>query len=232
MSNYFRRWYILFLLQSLSTRLTRGLIAEYAETRCTRGRASRRGGEGNTNTLTWKSKHLCASFADASWTSGAHRCVPLRNARELCSRCAALFTRWLAARSYVFEHSVYYVSHGIHRSKVYRRVHTHLISTNRELSERNVSRRTRLSRQLLSPTGIKPPFILPSVGRKEESSMIEEDRRKTVNRISTYSTLNIPFATPLSSYTIVIDNRRNTGSIKYRNLQFEKRHPHTGIARK
>lgn len=202
MSNYFRRWYILFLLQSLSTRLTRGLIAEYAETRCTRGRASRRGGgEGNTNTLTWKSKHLCASFADASWTSGAHRCVPLRNARELCSRCAALFTRWLAARSYVFEHSVYYVSHGIHRSKVYRRVHTHLISTNRELSERNVSRRTRLSRQLLSPTGIKPPFILPSVGRKEESSMIEEDRRKTVNRISTYSTLNIPFATPLSSYT-------------------------------
>lgn len=124
MSNYFRRWYILFLLQSLSTRLTRGLIAEYAETRCTRGRASRRGGEGNTNTLTWKSKHLCASFADASWTSGAHRCVPLRNARELCSRCAALFTRWLAARSYVFEHSVYYVSHGIHRSKVYRRVHT------------------------------------------------------------------------------------------------------------
>lgn len=31
MSNYFRRWYILFLLQSLSTRLTRGLIAEYAE---------------------------------------------------------------------------------------------------------------------------------------------------------------------------------------------------------
>lgn len=200
MSNYFRRWYILFLLQSLSTRLTRGLIAEYAETRCTRGRASRRGGEGNTNTLTWKSKHLCASFADASWTSGAHRCVPLRNARELCSRCAALFTRWLAARSYVFEHSVYSVSHGIHRSKVYRRVHTHLISTNRELSERNVSRRTRLSRQLLSPTGIKPPFILPSVERKEESS-IEEDRRKTVNRISTYSTLNIPFATPLSSYT-------------------------------
>lgn len=231
MSNYFRRWYILFLLQSLSTRLTRGLIAEYAETRCTRGRASRRGGEGNTNTLTWKSKHLCASFADASWTSGAHRCVPLRNARELCSRCAALFTRWLAARSYVFEHSVYSVSHGIHRSKVYRRVHTHLISTNRELSERNVSRRTRLSRQLLSPTGIKPPFILPSVERKEESS-IEEDRRKTVNRISTYSTLNIPFATPLSSYTIVIDNRRNTGSIKYRNLQFEKRHPHTGVARK
>lgn len=198
MSNYFRRWYILFLLQSLSTRLTRGLIAEYAETRCTRGRASRRGGgEGNTNTLTWKSKHLCASFADASWTSGAHRCVPLRNARELCSRCAALFTRWLAARSYVFEHSVYYVSHGIHRSKVYRRVHTHLISTNRELSERNVSRRTRLSRQLLSPTGIKPPFILPSVGRKEESSMIEEDRRKTVNRIShfyaKYPICNPPF---------------------------------------
>lgn len=182
------------IVHAFNPRFNRGIRGNAMHARAC---ISKRRGGGDTNTLTWKSKHLCASFADASWTSGAHRCVPLRNARELCSRCAALFTRWLAARSYVFEHSVYYVSHGIHRSKVYRRVHTHLISTNRELSERNVSRRTRLSRQLLSPTGIKPPFILPSVGRKEESSMIEEDRRKTVNRIShfhaKYPICNPPF---------------------------------------
>lgn len=141
--------------------LTHGLIAEYAETRCTRECASRRAG---TNTLTWKSKHLCASFADASSPASAHRCVPLRNARELCSRCAALFTRWLAARSYVFE---YYVSHSIHRSKVYRRIYTLDIDQSGIIRAKRISADTTLATAFI-PGRNYPPFILPSIGEKKK----------------------------------------------------------------
>lgn len=67
--------------------LTRGLIAEYAM---------------HARVCISKSGHEHAhveeqtpmrKFRGRLFTSGAHRCVPLRNARELCSRCAALFTR-------------------------------------------------------------------------------------------------------------------------------------------
>lgn len=88
-------------------------------------------------------------FRGRLFTRRAHRCVPLRNARELCSRCAALFTRWLAARSYVFER-LCVLRIAVHSSCKSISTYTHLISTNPELSERNVSRQTRLLRQLLS----------------------------------------------------------------------------------
>lgn len=109
-------------------------------------------------------------------------------------------------------------------------VYTHLISTNRELSERNVSRQTRLLRQLLFRPEL-PPFIRPSVGEKKKVRSKEQaQNRETTSRISTYSMYSICNPFPSLAMSQRIAETRDRLNIA---RQFEKRHqrPHTGVTR-
>lgn len=105
----------------------------------------------------------------------------------------------------------YYVSRGIHRSKVYRRVYTLDIDQSGIIRAKRISADTTLATAFI-PTGITT--VYSSIGRGKEESSIERIGPKSTSRISTYSMYSN--LQPLSVASYVTENRRNTGSIKYR----------------
>lgn len=168
-------------------------------------------------------------FRGRLFTSGAHRCVPLRNARELCSRCAALFTRWLAARSYVFEHSVcvHVLRIAWHSSlkSISTCIHTWYRPIGNYQSETYLGRHDSCD-SFYSDRNYHRLFV----GRGKEESSIERIGPKSTLRISTYSMYSICNPFPSLAMSQRIAETRDRLNIA---RQFEKRHqrPHRGVTR-
>lgn len=124
----------------------------------------------------------------------------------------------------------YYVSRGIHRSKVYRRVYTLDIDQSGIIRAKRISADTTLATAFI-PTGITT--VYSSIGRgKEESSIerIKAQNRETTSRISTYSMYSICNPFPSLAMSQRIAETRDRLNIA---RQFEKRHqrPHRGVTR-
>lgn len=189
--------------------------------------ASRRAG---TNTLTWKSKHLCASFADASSPAvhtGACLYVTHASSVHVAPRYLRDDQRRVRMCSSIPCVCTYYVSRGIHRSKVYRRVYTLDIDQSGIIRAKRISADTTLATAFI-PTGITT--VYSSIGRGKEESSIERIGPKSTSRISTYSMYSICNPFPSLAVSQRIAETRDRLNIA---RQFEKRHqrPHRGVTR-